>query len=126
VKTTGTEKTNEPTEKRDIPQGKYERTPERIPYYELEKIYQRVKRKDQHKQQFNEDGEVIHSIDDDFHQPSDEDAQGNVLMKEERALVTMNCSHRTPNKEDTKPAAKLENQEIHLSPEQNQKILRKQ
>jgi hypothetical protein len=50
TKTTGTEETNERTEKRDIPKGKYERNPENIPYYESEKIYQRIKRKDRHKQ----------------------------------------------------------------------------
>jgi hypothetical protein len=43
TKTTGTETetetTNERTENRDIPQEKYERNPENIPYYESEKIH---------------------------------------------------------------------------------------
>jgi hypothetical protein len=68
----------------------------------------------------------MHSSDDDFQQPSNEDAQGNVLTEEERALTTMNDSLRTPNKEDTKPAANPENQESPPSPEPNQKRLRKQ
>jgi hypothetical protein len=38
-------------------------------------------------------------------QPSDEEAQGSVLVEEEQALIKMNDSHRTPNKEDSKPAA---------------------
>jgi hypothetical protein len=37
-------------------------------------------------------------------------AQGNVLMTEELALTKMNDSHRTPNKQDSKPAAKPEDQ----------------
>jgi hypothetical protein len=110
MKTTGTQKTNERTEKRDIPQGKYERNPENIPYYESENIHRRINRKDQHKQQFDEDGEVIDSSEDDFQQPSDEDAQGNVLTEEERALIMTNDSHQTPNKEDTTPAADPEDQ----------------
>jgi hypothetical protein len=38
----------------------------------------------------------------------------------------MNDSHRSPNKEDTKPAANPENQESPPSPEPNRKRLRKQ
>jgi uncharacterized protein YeaO (DUF488 family) len=38
----------------------------------------------------------------------------------------MKDSHRTPNKEDTKPAAKPENQESTPSPELNQRRLWKQ
>jgi hypothetical protein len=47
-------------------------------------------------------------------------------MEEERALITMNDSHRTPNKEDTKPAADPKDQESPPSPEPNRRILRKQ
>jgi hypothetical protein len=50
----------------------------------------------------------VNSSDDDFMQPSDEDAQGNVLTEEEQALIKMNDYHRTPNKEDAKPAAQPE------------------
>jgi hypothetical protein len=92
----------------------------------LEEIYRRINRNDRHKQKFDEDGEVIHSSDDDFQKPSDEDAQVNVLTEEERALITMNDSHRTLNKEGTKPAAKPEDQESPPSPEPNQNRLRKQ
>jgi hypothetical protein len=38
----------------------------------------------------------------------------------------MNDYHQTPNKEDTKPAPKPENQENPLSPEHNRKRLWKQ
>jgi hypothetical protein len=119
-------RTNEWTEKRDITLRKYERNPENIPYFESEKIYRRINIKDRHKERFDEDGEVIHSRNDYFQQPSDEDAQEIVLTEEERALITMNDSHRTPNKEDTKPAAKPEDQESPPSPEPNRKRLWKQ
>jgi hypothetical protein len=42
-------------------------------------------------------------------QPSNEDPQGNLITEEEQALIKMDDSHRTPNKEDTKPAAQPEN-----------------
>jgi hypothetical protein len=35
-------------------------------------------------------------------QPSDEDAQGNVLAEKELASIRMSDSHRTPSKEDSK------------------------
>jgi hypothetical protein len=47
-------------------------------------------------------------------------------VEEEQALIMMNDSHRTPNKEDTKPEAKPENQESPPSPEPNRKRLQKQ
>jgi hypothetical protein len=47
-------------------------------------------------------------------------------VAEEQALVTKNDSHRTANKEDTKPAAKPENQEMQPLPEPNRKKLQKQ
>jgi hypothetical protein len=47
----------------------------------------------------------VNSSDENFMEPSDEDAQGNVLTAEEQTLIMMNDSHQTPNKEDTKPAA---------------------
>jgi hypothetical protein len=92
-RTSGTEDTNERTEKREIPRRKYERNPESIPYYESESIHRRINRKDRHKQQFDEDGDVVNSSDDDFLQPSDKDAQGNVLTAEEQTLLMMNDSH---------------------------------
>jgi hypothetical protein len=119
TKITITEVMNEGTEKRDIHQEKYERNPENIPYYESERIHGRINRKDRHKQQFDEDGEVIDSNEDGFQQPSDEDAQGNILMEEELALTKINDSHRTPNKQDVKPAADPEDQATPPSPEPN-------
>jgi hypothetical protein len=59
-------------------------------------------------------------------QPSDEDPQGNVLMEEEQAIIKMNDSHRTPNKEDTKPAAQPENEYSSPSPEPDLIKLNKQ
>jgi hypothetical protein len=125
-KTTGTEETNERPEKRDIPRRKYEQNPENIPYYKSESIHRQINRKDRNKQHFDEDGDVVHSSDDDFLQPSDEDTQGNVLTAEEQTLVMMNDSHRTPNKEDTKPAAKPEDEDSPPSPEPNRRRLCKQ
>jgi hypothetical protein len=84
-------------------------------------IDQRINRNDPHKQQFDEDGDVVSSSDDEFQQPSDEDTQGNLLAAEEQTLIMMNNSHRTPNKEDTKPGAKPENQETPPSHEPNQR-----
>jgi hypothetical protein len=110
-KTTGTEETHKRTEKRDIPQRTYERNAENITYYESETIHRRINRNDRHNQQFDEDRDVANSSDDYFQQPSDKDAQGNILTAEEQTLIMMNDSHQTPNKEDTKPAAKPENQE---------------
>jgi hypothetical protein len=59
----------------------------------------------------DEDGETINSTDDEFVQPSDEDAQGNVLADEELARKMMTDVHRTPSKEDSKPAAQPENED---------------
>jgi hypothetical protein len=126
TKTTGTEAMNECTEKRDIPQEKYERNPENIPYYESDKIHRRINRKDLHKQQFDKDGVVIDSSDDGFQQPSDEDAQGNVLTEEELALTKINDPHRIRNKQDTKPASESEDQETPPLPKPNQRRLRNQ
>jgi hypothetical protein len=68
----------------------------------------------------------VNSSDDFFMQPSDEDPQGNVLAEEEQALIKMNDSHRTPNKEDAKPAAQPENEDSSPSPEPDRRRLRKQ
>jgi hypothetical protein len=59
-------------------------------------------------------------------QPSDEDAHGNFLTEEELASIKMSDSHRTPNKEDTKPAAQPENEDSSPSPEPNRIRLNKQ
>jgi hypothetical protein len=57
----------------------------------------------------------VHSSDGDFLQPSDKDAQGNVLTAEEQTLIMMNDSNRTSNKEDTKPAAKPKDEDSPLA-----------
>jgi hypothetical protein len=121
-KTTWTEETNERTEKREkrYTLKKIRTKPENIPYYELETIHRRISRKDRHKQQFDKDGDIVNSSDHDFLQPSDEDVQGNVLTAEEKTIIMINDSHQTQNKEDTKPAAKPENEDISPSPELNQ------
>jgi hypothetical protein len=109
-----------------MPQRKYERNPENRPYYESETIHRQININYRHKQQFFKYRDVMNSSGGNFQQPSDEDAQGNVLTAEEQTLIMMKNSHQTPNKEDTKPAAKPENQEIPPLPEPNQRILRKQ
>jgi hypothetical protein len=125
-RTAGTEETDERTEKRDITQRKYKRNPENIPYYESDLIHQRININDRNKEHFDESGDVVNSSDGDFMQPSDEDAQGNVLTEEEQALIKMNDSHRTPNKKDAKPAAQPENEDSSPLPEPDQRRLSKQ
>jgi hypothetical protein len=68
----------------------------------------------------------VNSSNDNFMQTSDEDSQCNVLTEEEQALIKMNDSHRTPNKEDTKPAAQLKNEDSSPSPEPDQRRPSKQ
>jgi hypothetical protein len=68
----------------------------------------------------------VNSSDIDFMQPSHEDAQGDVLTEEEQALIKMNDSHRTLNKEDAKPADQPENEDSPPSPESDQRRLHKQ
>jgi hypothetical protein len=58
-------------------------------------------------------------------QPSDEDAQGNVLPDEELTRKTMADVQRTPSKEDSKPAAQPEDEYSPLSPAQPRERLRK-
>jgi hypothetical protein len=119
TKQTETETPSESTEKRDRPHKKYERNPENIPYYEGEKKYQRINRKDKNKQKFDEDGEVIDSSDNGFKQPLDEDEQGGVLMADKLAPNRMDNSSCTPDKQYTKSSADQEEQETPLSPERN-------
>jgi hypothetical protein len=58
-------------------------------------------------------------------QPSDEDAQGNVLPDEELTRKRMADVQRTPSKEDNKPAAQPEDEDSPLSDEQPRERLRK-
>jgi hypothetical protein len=73
----------------------------------------------------NEDGETVNSTDDKFVQPSDEDAQGNVLTDEELTRKRMSDVHQTPSKEDSKPAAQPEHEDSSPSPEQHRERLNK-
>jgi hypothetical protein len=58
-------------------------------------------------------------------QPSDEDAQGNVLTDEELARKRMADVQRTQSKEDSKPAAQPEDEDSSPSPEQHRERLSK-
>jgi hypothetical protein len=73
----------------------------------------------------DEDGEPINSTDDEFMQPSDEDAQGNVLPDDELERKIAAAEQKNPSKEDSKPAARSEAEEIPLSVEQPRQRLRK-
>jgi hypothetical protein len=57
-------------------------------------------RRDRNQHQLDEDGETINSTGDKFMQPSDEDAQGNVLPDEEIERKRMADVQQTPSKED--------------------------
>jgi hypothetical protein len=105
---------------------KYIRNPENIPYYDGDTNIQRIYRRDRNQQQLDEDGETINSTDEEFMQPSDEDAQGNVLANEELARKRMSDVHQTPSKEDSKPAAQPENEDSSPAPGQNIERLNKQ
>jgi hypothetical protein len=67
----------------------------------------------------------VNSSDKYFKQPSDEDAQGNALTEEELASIRMSDAHRTPSKEDSKPAAQPDNEDSSPPPEPNLKRLDK-
>jgi hypothetical protein len=103
---------------------KYIRNPENIPYYDGDTNVQRTYRRDRNQHQLDKDGETINSTDDKFVQPSDEDAQGNVLTDEELTR-RMADVQRTPSKEDNKPSAQPEDEDIPPSPEQPRERLRK-
>jgi hypothetical protein len=107
---TETEIMRESTEKRDRTHEKYVRNPENIPYYEGDIIYQRINRKYGNKQQFDKDGQVIDSSEEDFEQPSDENAQGNVLTMHQLNIDGVDDTKQMPNKQDAKTAAEEEEQ----------------
>jgi hypothetical protein len=65
----------------------------------------------------------VNSSDDELIQPSDKDAQGNVLTEEELTSNRMSDAHRTPSKEDSKSAAQPENKDSSLSPDQHRERL---
>jgi hypothetical protein len=73
----------------------------------------------------NEEGDLVNSSDEECIQPSDEDAQGNVLTEEELTSIRMSDAHRTPSKEDSKPAAQPENEDSSPLPDPNRKRLDK-
>jgi hypothetical protein len=55
---------------------------------------------------------MIESRDEDFEQPLDEDAQGNVIMMHQMNIDGMDNISQTPNKQDTKPSAEVEEQSL--------------
>jgi hypothetical protein len=71
----------------------------------------------------NYKGNLVNSSDEEFIQPSKEDAQGNVLTEEDLTSIKMSDVHQTPSKEDSKPAAQPENKDSSLSPEQHRETL---
>jgi hypothetical protein len=73
----------------------------------------------------DKDGETINSTDEEFVQPPDEDAQGNVLTDKELTRKRMADVQRTPSKEDSKLAAQPEDEDSPPSPEQPRERLRK-
>jgi hypothetical protein len=121
-KATGTQ---EQSVKRNITHKTYVRNPENIPYYEGDTLNRRIYQQDRNKQQLNEEGDLVNSSDDEFIQPSDEDAQGNVLTEEDLPSKRMSDVHRTPSTEDSKPAAKPKNEDTPPSPEQHPERLNK-
>jgi hypothetical protein len=101
--------------KSSTPREKYIRNPENIPYYYGDTLDRRIYRRYRNKHQLDEDGEPINSTDDELMQPSDEDAQGNVLPDEEIERKRMAAAQQTPSKEDSKPSAQSEAGESPLS-----------
>jgi hypothetical protein len=108
-----------------ITHKKYVRNPENIPYYDGDTRDRRIYCQDHNQHQLNEDGETVNSTDDEFVQPSDEDAQGNILADEELARKKMSDVHQTPSKKDSKPAPQPENEDSSPSPEQHRERLNK-
>jgi hypothetical protein len=73
----------------------------------------------------NEEGDLVKLSDENFIQPSDEDAQCNVLTEEELTSIMMSDAHRTLSKEDSKPEAQPGNEDKYPSPEQHRDRLDK-
>jgi hypothetical protein len=73
----------------------------------------------------NEKGDLVNSSDEEFIQSSDEEAQGNVLTEEELTSISMSDAHRTPSKEDSKPAVQPEKEDSSPSPEKHRERLNK-
>jgi hypothetical protein len=111
--------------KRSKTHNKYVRKPENTPYYDGDTCDRRIYRQDCNRNQLNEDRETVNLTDDEFVQPSDEDVQGKVLTEEELIRKRMSDVHRTPRKEDSKPAAQPENEDSSPSPEQHRERLKK-
>jgi hypothetical protein len=107
------------------PHEPYIRNPEKNPYYDGITLDRRIYRRDRNKHQLDEDGEPINSTDDKFMQPSDEDAQGNVLPDDEIERKRVAAAQKTPSKEDSKQAAQSEADESPLSVKQPINRIRK-
>jgi hypothetical protein len=73
----------------------------------------------------DKNGETINSTDDEFMQPSDEGAQGNVLPDRELTRKRMADVQGTPSKEDSKPSAQPEDEDSPLFAEQPRERLHK-
>jgi hypothetical protein len=61
----------------------------------------------------------VNSSDQEFIQPSDEDAHSNVITEEELTSIRVSDAHQTPSKEDSKPAAQPEIEDSSPLPEQH-------
>jgi hypothetical protein len=100
------------------PRQPYIRNPENIPYYNRDTQDRRIYRRDRNTHHLDEEGEPINSTDDEFMQPSDEDSQRNVLPDDEIERKRAAAAQKTPSKEDSKPSAQSEAEEIPLSAKQ--------
>jgi hypothetical protein len=67
----------------------------------------------------------VNSSDEEFIQPSEKDAQGNVLTEEELTRKRMSDALLTPSKEDSKPAAQPKHEDNSPSPEQHRERFNK-
>jgi hypothetical protein len=64
---------------------------------------------------------VIDSSDEGFEQPSDEDAQGNVLTMRQMDIDREDGTTQTPNKQDAKPEAEEEEQVLPSTERQDRR-----
>jgi hypothetical protein len=86
------------------PHKQYVRNPGGTSYYKEDAIYQRKDRRDRHKHHLDLDEKVVNSSDDGFEQPSDEDAQGNVISIHKMDIDAEDDITQMPNKADAKPS----------------------
>jgi hypothetical protein len=89
--------------KSGITREKYIRNRENIPYYDGDTSVRRTYCRDRNQHQLDEDGETINSTDDEFVQPSDKDAQGNIFPDKE---LTRKRRRRSTNSKKRKQQAR--------------------